>query len=105
MTEQDQSGFQQPIKADVYTTKLYQELGLGETPSLEQVEAKATELLNNPLTMLNGAALVLGREVMASETDVLKSIMVPSMNGQDRFGVLLLQKSIEQMAKMPKAGK
>lgn len=106
MNETDQAGFNQPIVPDEYTRKLYKEFGLGETPSLEQVETKATELLNSPLTMLNGAALVFGREVMADEKDLLKTIMVPNMTGADRFGVLLMQKSIEQMAKMPpKVGK
>ncbi|MFH1749710.1 MAG: hypothetical protein ABH837_02355 [bacterium] len=100
MGETDQTGFNEPIVPDEYTGKLYKEFDLGETPSLEQVEAKATELLNSPLTMLNGAALVLGREVMADEKDLLKTIMVPDMTGADRFGALLMQKSIDQMAKM-----
>lgn len=106
MTEQAQTDLNKPIETDQYTTKLYEELGLGKTPSLEQVEVKATELLENPLTMLNGAALVMGREVMADEKKIVESIMVPSMTGKDRFGTLLMQKSIEQMSKVaPKVGK
>lgn len=91
--------FQRPIEPqDEWTARLYQRHGFGANPSLEEVEAKATELLSNPLTAIAGAEIVLGRRVDGNrekEPDVLPLIATPGLSGSERFGLLLMQRDIE----------
>ncbi len=101
MTEDETvSGFERPRQPmDEWTGRLYEKHGLGETPSLEKIEPVATELLSNPLTAIEGAELVLGRRVDGSpekEPDVLPVIATPGFSGEERFGLLLMQKEIEE---------
>jgi hypothetical protein len=101
MTEDETvSGFERPRPPlDEWTGRLYEKHGLGESPSLEKIEPVATELLSNPLTSIEGAELVLGRRVDGSpdkEPEVLPLIMTPGFSGEDKFGLLLMQKQVEE---------
>lgn len=95
------TGFEQPQQPqDEWVARKYQELGLVATPSLKQIEPKATELLSDIRTALSGAELVLGRRVdgnVEKEPDVLPILTTPGLSGVDRFGLLLMQKQIEAM--------
>lgn len=62
-------GFQRPQPAkENWVAGLYEKYGLGQAPSLEEIEPKATELLASGRTALSGA---------------------------DKFGLLLMQKQKE----------
>ena len=101
MTEDETvSGFERPRPPqDEWTGRLYEKHSLGESPSLEEIEPIAKELLSSPLTAIEGAELVLGRRVDGSpdkEPDVLPIVMTPGFSEKDRFGLLLMQKQIEE---------
>ncbi|MEK7543825.1 MAG: hypothetical protein AAB557_03090 [Patescibacteria group bacterium] len=100
VTPEAKVGFQQPqIPQDDWVALMYQEYGLGLTPSLEKIEPKATEFLADIRTALKGAELVLGRRVDGSiekEPDVLPILTTPGLSGTQRFGLLLMQKEIEK---------
>ncbi len=88
-------GFEQPQQPqDKWTAQLYEKHGLGEAPTLEQIEPIATTLLGNPLDLLAGASLVLGREVDAQEKQLLVNLLMAG-DAEHRFGVLLLTKAAE----------
>ena len=96
-TKQDLPGFQKPRQAnDGWTAKLYEKHKLGVTPSLEQIEPVATRLLSSPLTLIEAGELVLGRRIDANEKDVTQLLFSPT-TAEERFGLLLIQKSIEEM--------
>lgn len=99
MSEEQKPAFQRPqVPQDEWTARQYEKYGLGTTPSLEEIEPKATELLSNPLTALAGAELVLGRRVDGNpekEPEVLPVVATPGFSGAERFGLLLMQKEIE----------
>jgi hypothetical protein len=62
------AGFNRPqTPKDDYAATLYQKFGLGQTPSLEDMEPIATRLLDDPTTIIEGMSLVLGRRVDARE--------------------------------------
>jgi|SRR3989344_1732100 len=98
-------GFERPQQPkDEWVARKYQEFGLGSAPSLEQIEPKATELLSDITTALTGAELVLGRRIdgnVEKEPDVLPIITTPGLSGAERFGLLLMQKSVERMQAAP----
>lgn len=100
MGEEQTPGFQQPREPkDDWAARLYQEHGLGPTPSLEEIESTATRLLSDIRTALAGAELVLGRQVdgnVEKEPDVLPLLTTPGFSGTERFGLLLMQKEIEK---------
>lgn len=99
MTEQT-PGFQRPqVPQDEWAARQYKKYGFRATPSLEEIEAKATELLSSPLTVIAGAELVLGRRIdgnIQKEPEVLPLIATPGISGKERFGLLLMQKSVEE---------
>lgn len=101
-----QGGFQAPMEPqDAWTAEQYKKYGFGKTPSLEEIEAKATELLSNPRTAIAGAELVLGRRVdgdRKKEPDVLPIIGIPGLDSKTRFGLLLMQREIEKAQKEEK---
>lgn len=80
----------QPVSDD-YTRALYRKHGLGESPTMAEIEPVATKLLEDPVTALEGAALVMGREVMASETKIMEILATPA-RATVKFGLLLLAK-------------
>ena len=89
--------FETPIDGDNYVTNLYLEHGLGANPSLEELEAKANELLSSPLTLVEGISMVLGRRVDASEIQQDISLgLLPLVPQEERFALLLMYKSNEQ---------
>jgi len=93
-------GFLRPqVPQDEWTARQYEKYGLGATPSLEEIEATATELLSSPLTSIAGAELVLGRWVngnLEKEPEVLPIIAGRGLSGVDRFGLLLMQRGVEE---------
>lgn len=92
------SGFQrreEPL--DGWAASIREKHGLPRDASLEQVETKAIELLNNPRTFISGAELVLGRRVDAQDEEVAPIVGNPMIKGEDKFGLLLLQKDVERM--------
>lgn len=99
VTPEAKPGFQQPQEPkDDWVARLYQKYELGPTPSLEEIEPKATELLSDIRTVLAGAELVLGRRVggnIEKEPDVLPLLTTPGFSGTERFGLLLMQKGVE----------
>lgn len=94
------SAFNLPqLPHDAWTAHLYWENKLGATPTLEQIEVVATPFLADPRTVLKGAELVLGRRVDSNpqkEPDVLPILYTPGFSGEDRFGLLLMQRQIEE---------
>lgn len=106
MNQEQSPAFNRPqVPQDEWIARQYEKYGLGATPSLEEIEAKATKLLSSPLTALAGAGLVLGRRVDGSpkkEPEVLPLVATPGFSGGERFGLLLMQKSVEE-AKARKA--
>ncbi len=100
MSQEQIPGFNRPqVPQDEWTARQYEKYGLGATPSLEEIEAKATELLSSPLTALAGAELVLGRRVDGNpkkEPEVLPLVAAPEFSGEERFGLLLMQKGVEE---------
>jgi hypothetical protein len=102
MTENENiAGFDKPqVPHDEWTAKQYEKHGLGETPSLKEIEPKATELLSNLQTSIAGAELVLGRRVdgdLENEPDVLPIIGTPGITAEEKFALLLMQKTIEDI--------
>lgn len=99
MTEQT-SAFKRPqAPQDEWVARQYEKYGFGTTPSLEEIETKATELLSSPLTAITGAELVLGRRVdgnIQKEPEVLPLVATPGFSGKERFGLLLMRKDIEE---------
>ena len=82
---------------DEWTAELYAKHGLGETPSLEEIEPIALVLLSKGDTALEGAELVLGREVtgdMEKEPEVVSIISSPLDPG-NRLALLLLKRTNE----------
>jgi len=103
MTQQEtQAGFNAPRSPQSdWVKKLYDKHNLPEAPSLEEVESVATDLLSNPLTMVEGAELVLGRHINAEEIAINDGIsLLPFIakytTGPERFAILLMQVAIEQ---------
>ncbi len=85
--------FETPITPDEYVAGLYQEYGLGDNPSLDEIQPIATQLLSSNDTLITGVEMVLGRRVDAREFTTDKSlalIFTNSLTGEDRFALLLL---------------
>jgi hypothetical protein len=93
-------GFNKPQEVqDSWAAGLRSKHGLPTNASLKEVEAKATELLENPRTALDGAELVLGRRVDGNaekEPHVLPVLYTPGLSGADKFGLLLMEKMTEE---------
>ena len=88
---------QQP--GDNWIADQYEKYGLGITPSLMEIEPVATELLSNRSTAISGAELVLNRRVDGNpdkEPVVLPLISTQGFTGEQRFGLLLMQRQIEE---------
>ncbi len=84
---------------DEWVARQYVKYGLGVDPSLERIEPVATELLANLSTVLIGAELVLGRRVdgdVKKEPEVLPLLFARGLTGRERFGLLLMLRSIEE---------
>ena len=97
MIKNEFAGFERPRQPkDKLTAELYQKYNLGPTPSLESIEPVATPLLESPLTMMEGASLVLGRDVRSEEKDLVRRILFIG-DGKDRFGALLLERAAAEM--------
>ena len=65
---------------------------------IDPEKVKATELLSNGLTMLEGISAVLGREVNASEIsqdEVLQQMFNPVLTAEDRYALLLMKKGLD----------
>lgn len=89
-------GYDQPQStADQYVLNLYRQHGLGDNPTMRQIEPVATQLLEHIGTILDGAALVLGRYVGSQEKDVNHIVFMP-ISAQDRFTRLLIMKGISR---------
>lgn len=88
--------FQQPIQpADSYMAEVYRKYGFEAGATLELIELKATELLEDPRTAIAGAQLVLNRRVDARDAEVIPIIITPGFSGAERFGLLLMQREVE----------
>ncbi len=85
-------------RLDDYTKKLYEKYGFDENSTLEVIEPKAIELLNDVRTCLDGAELVLGRRVDAKEEEIMRILYIP-LDANEKYGLLLLKKTVEQMPK------
>lgn len=80
---------------DHYTRCLYQEYGLSETSTMAEIEPIATRLLSDISTNFAGAELALGRRIDASEKAIVRLFVPWNGTPQERFALLLLQKSME----------
>ena len=78
---------------DDYALNLWRKHGLGDHPSIQKIEPVAKQLLNNPATFLEGAAVVLGRRVDAKEKNICALIFLSCAD--KKFGALLLVGEIE----------
>ncbi|OGV96025.1 hypothetical protein A2W24_03085 [Microgenomates group bacterium RBG_16_45_19] len=95
---EERAGFQRPQPTrDNWTSRLRQEHGLHTDASMEEVEQKAISLLGSPPTAITGAELVLGRRVDAGDKEITPIIATPGLSPEDRFRLLLLRKSVEDM--------
>ncbi|OGN33914.1 MAG: hypothetical protein A3I39_01480 [Candidatus Yanofskybacteria bacterium RIFCSPLOWO2_02_FULL_47_9b] len=95
MRDDGVTGFESPQTAqDEYALGLWRKYGLGDHPSFKDMEAKATELLDNPLTFFEGLSMVLGRFVGAKEKEIAKLIFVPA---DKRFVFAILQFGVEKL--------
>jgi hypothetical protein len=77
---------------------LYRKHGLPLTPTLEEIEPVATELLADPLCFLEAVEMVLGRRVDAKElmsSDILSVLFRREATPKQRFGVLLLRRDMD----------
>ena len=101
--KEPETGFRAPQEPqDEWTAKLYEKYELEATPSLEKIEPVATKLLGNPLTFISGAELTLGRRVDAKDPEVIPIIATPGLSAEDKFGLLLLQKEVENIQREKK---
>lgn len=92
---EEQSGFQAPrLPKDNWAARLYQKYGLGENPSLKEIEPIATKLLGNVSTAIEGAELMLGRRIDAKETELLSTIYFGG-SAENMFGLLLMECAID----------
>ena len=98
MNKKLEAGFEMPqIPQDQWAADLKVRVGLPVDASLEQIEPRAVTLLAFPQTVIPAAELVLGRRVDAKETDVISIVVDRSLTPEEKFGGLLIQKSIEDM--------
>lgn len=95
------SGFGRPRSTqDKRIAELYAKYELGEAPSLRDIEPVATELLSDLPTALDGAKLVLGRQIDSSlekESKIITLVTNPRVSGKDKFGILLMRRADENM--------
>jgi hypothetical protein len=92
------AGYNRPqTPQDDYTAELYRDHGLGETPSLEVIEPVAKALLADPLRLLDGMSMVLGRQVNAAEfaNDFELDRVMLFSKPADKFGMLLIKKAFD----------
>lgn len=103
--EKDQSavsGFEAPRPAKSRTVAdLYAKYGLGETPSLEDIEPVAKSLWGNLATRLDATQLVLGRRVDSGEVseraeDPMLGQVCGLPDAGQAFGLLLMVRDMEQ---------
>ncbi len=93
-------GFNTPIAAgDKTVAELLEKYGLPNPVSLAQIEPVAMRLLDNPSpsTALETAELVLNRRVDGQERDIARLIVTPGFTGGQRFGLLLLARTTEEL--------
>jgi hypothetical protein len=89
---QDTAGFTQPLTTeDSYILKMWQEKGLGDHPTLEDIEPVAVQMMREG-QVLEAAGLVLARRVDAKEEGVTCLFLTTPENA---FGILLLKKTEE----------
>ncbi|EKD87317.1 MAG: hypothetical protein ACD_36C00147G0001 [uncultured bacterium] len=89
-------GFIQPIQPqDQWTAKLYEKYGFITPPSLEELELKVTQMLEDPLEALSAAEMMLGRRVDAQDKEVTPILFNLGLSGAEKFGLLLIQKTLE----------
>jgi hypothetical protein len=103
MNRQDQEpGYSRKrITQDERTREQRRKYDLPEDASLEETEIVAKTLLSNPLTLIEGTELVLGRRVDAKELacddgESILPLVGQLQSGKDRFGALLMQVDIER---------
>lgn len=100
--QNQETGFTRPRNPkDGWARELNQKYDLPADASLEQVETVAKTLLANPLTMIEGAELVLGRRIDAKEFanddgESMLPLVAQLRTGKDRFGALLMQSDVER---------
>lgn len=91
------AGFDERQKLqDEWAKELRRKNGLAEDASNAEVEAKATELLSGGPTLFTGAELVLGRRISTQDAEDIRFILNPSLDGKDRFALLLMYKTTEK---------
>jgi len=95
------SGFNRPrVVEDRYVLQQFEELGIGLTPSLEDIEPYAIAMMRNK-EILEGMGLVLGRRVDAMEIEedsILRGIMLSAIQDpESAFGLLLFRLATEDL--------
>jgi len=93
------TGFDRPTDCDdSYVLHQYQKLGLGENPTLREIEPVAIQMMEDK-KFLEAAGLVLGRRVDAQETREGSNLafisLLAFLNPNNAFGFLLLQRDVE----------
>lgn len=92
------AGYNEPQPAkDNWTRRLYRQYALGASPTMETIESVAVKLLANLSTALDGAELTLGRRIDGQEQDTGKIFASLHLTAKEKFALLLLQKTIEEM--------
>ena len=87
-----------------YVQGLWEKHGLGAKTSFELMEPVVNKLLSDPLTFLEGAEMVLRRRISSDEKttqDIMKVLLCPP---KDRFGLMLLIATTEEIIAKLSAG-
>ncbi|MBP9700245.1 hypothetical protein KBD71_03095 [Candidatus Woesebacteria bacterium] len=93
------SGFDIPRPTmDAYILSLYQEYGLPQAPTLNQILPIAIGLLGSADTLITGAELTIGRRIQENDP-IFNSVDVRVLDAEDRFACLLLSELTGQEAK------
>jgi len=101
----NRTGFDAPrLAQDDMTAELYKSHDLPMAPSMAEVEAKVTQLLGEPKNIITAAELVMGRRVDSEEIMTnLPFLAFPAVNPKEKFGLLLLYKSVTELEQPPQS--
>lgn len=95
------AGFNRPRPTDdSYVNRQYGELGIGSTPSLEDIEPHAIDMMKDG-KILEGMGLVLGRRIGAQDVtdpDLRELASLAVQDPKRAFGCLLLQLARDEIA-------
>lgn len=86
--------FQKDVVTEDHIAALYSKYGLASDLADEELRLKLTEILNNPLTMVDGIQLLLGRRIDVEEIkdDFIHNFTFLIASGETKYSVLMQYK-------------